>query len=124
MELVLELARKEPIVFATGRDVASYYERFCPSHPEIVFTQRDYLAGTRIMDKPINSGPSIGMEMEDYKAVFAHQETLPYYHYDYTETWTFRADDTSHRGIMRNRTGKPSGSPATERGWWRRFRKR
>lgn len=95
MELVLELARKEPIVFATGRDVASYYERFCPSHPEIVFTQRDYLAGTRIMDKPINSGPSIGMEMEDYKAVFAHQETLPYYHYDYTETWTFRADDTS-----------------------------
>ncbi len=95
MELVIDMARKEPIVFATGRDVAAYYERFCPVHPEIVFTQRDYLAGTRIMDKPVNSGPSIGMEMEDYKAVFAHLETLPYYHYDYTEPWSFKADDTS-----------------------------
>ena len=95
MEIVLETARKQPIVFATGRDVAAYYEKFCPVHPEIVFTQRDYLAGTRIMDKPVNSGPSIGMEMEDYKAVFAHLESLPYYHYDYTENWTYKADDTS-----------------------------
>lgn len=95
MEIVLDMAKKEPIVFATGRDVAAYYERFCPVHPEIVFTQRDYLAGTRIMDKPVNSGPSIGMEMEDYKAVFAHLDLLPYYHYDYTEVWSYKADDTS-----------------------------
>ncbi len=95
MSLILDLAARMPIVFATGRDVAAYYEKFCPVHPEIVFTQRDYLAGTRIMDKPINSGPSIGMEMEDYKAVFAHLDPLPYYHYDYREVWNFKTDDTS-----------------------------
>lgn len=95
MALILDFARKMPIVFATGRDVAAYYEKFCPVHPEIVFTQRDYLAGTRIMDKPVNSGPSIGMEMNDCKAVFAHLDPLPYYHYNYLEPWHFKADDTS-----------------------------
>ncbi len=93
MELVVELSRTQPIVFATGRDVAAYYEKFCPAAPELVFTQRDYLAGTRIMDKPINSGPSLGMELTDFKAVFAHLELLPYYHYDYLERWSYAADD-------------------------------
>ncbi len=93
MEIVIELSRTMPIVFATGRDVAAYVEKFNDVHPEAVYTQRDYLAGTRIMDKPVNSGPSIGMEMADFKAVFEHLEPLPYYHYDYLETWTFAADD-------------------------------
>ena len=94
LELVLEEAKHNPVVFATGHDVAAYYEKFLPAHPEVVFTQRDYLAGTRIMDKPVNSGPSIGMEMHDYKAVFAHLEALPFYHYDYREVWHYRADDS------------------------------
>ncbi len=93
MELVIEAAKTLPIVFATGRDVALYYEKFLNAHPEVVYTQRDYLAGTRIMDKPVNSGPSIGMEMKDYKAVFAHLEPLPFYHYDYLEEWQYAADD-------------------------------
>ena len=95
LELVLEAAKRHPVVFATGRDVALYYERHQLAQPEAVFTQRDYLAGTRIMDKPVNSGPSIGMEMHAYKAVFAHLEPLPFYHYDYLEPWHYRADDTA-----------------------------
>lgn len=83
------------VVFATGRDVAAWYERFCTSAPESVFTQRDYLAGARIMDKPIDSGPSVGMEMRDYKACFEHLAPLPYYHYDYTIPWHFAAADTT-----------------------------
>ena len=94
MELIIEAAKELPIVFATGRDVALYYEELQISHPEVVYTQRDYLAGTRIMDKPVNSGPSIGMEMQPYKAVFAHLEPLPFYHYDYLEEWRYAADDT------------------------------
>ena len=83
------------VVFATGRDVAAWYERFCTSAPENVFTQRDYLAGARIMDKPIDSGPSIGMEMRDYKACFSHLEPIAYYHYDYTIPWHFATADTT-----------------------------
>ena len=83
------------VVFATGRDVAAWYARFCPSAPESVFTQRDYLAGARIMDKPVDSGPTVGMEMRDYKACFAHLSPLPYYHYDYTVPWSFATADTS-----------------------------
>lgn len=83
------------IVFATASDVADWYKRFCPAPPENVFTQRDYLAGTRIMDKPIDSGPSVAMEMADYKACFDHLSPLPFYHYDYTIPWRFKAADTS-----------------------------
>ena len=83
------------VVFATASDVADWYRRFCPAYPESVFTQRDYLAGTRIMDKPIDSGPSIGMEMKDYKTCFAHLSPLPHYHYDYTIPWHFKAADTT-----------------------------
>lgn len=93
MERIIELAKNQPLVFATAADVAEYYKRFRPRPRPAVFTQRDYLAGTRIMDKPINSGPSIGMEMEDFKAVFAHLESLPYYHYDYNEKWQYAYDD-------------------------------
>ena len=95
LELVLKEAKQHPVVFATGRDVALYYERHLAVQPEVVFTQRDYLAGTRIMDKPVNSGPSIGMEMRDYKAVFAHLDPLPFYHYDYRREWRYRASDTA-----------------------------
>ena len=83
------------VVFATASDVADWFKRFRPTPSENVFTQRDYLAGTRIMDKPIDSGPSIGMEMKDYKACFAHLEPLPFYHYDYTIPWHFKAADTT-----------------------------
>ena len=83
------------IVFATAKDVAAWYGRHCADYPESVFTQRDYLGGTRIMDKPIDSGPSVGMEMRDYKACFAHLAPLPFYHYDYTIPWHFKAADTS-----------------------------
>ena len=83
------------LVFATAKDVADWFGRFCPEIPESVFAQRDYLAGARIMDKPIDSGPSIGMEMRKYKACFAHLSPLPYYHYDYTIPWRFAAADTS-----------------------------
>ncbi len=93
MERIIALAKEQPIVFATASDVAAYYEKFQPRPRPAVFTQRDYLAGTRIMDKPINSGPSIGMEMDDFKAVFAHLEPLPHYHYDYTRPWQFAYDD-------------------------------
>ncbi len=94
LERILEAAKEHKVVFATARDVAAYYERHHPHAPDAVWTQRDYLAGTRIMGKPINSGPSIGMEMQDYKAVFAHRENLPFYFYDYTETWSFAFNDT------------------------------
>ena len=95
-EAMIDKARDgEKVVFATASDVAAWYERFCETPPEVVFTQRDYLAGTRIMDKPIDSGPSIGMEMKDYKACFAHLEPLPFYHYDYTIPWHFKAADTT-----------------------------
>ena len=83
------------VVFATASDVADWFKRFCPTPAENVFAQRDYLAGTRIMDKPIDSGPSIGMEMKDYKACFAHLSALPFYHYDYTIPWHFKAADTT-----------------------------
>ena len=83
------------IVFATASDVADWFKRFRPAPAENVFTQRDYLAGTRIMDKPIDSGPSVGMEMRDYKACFAHLEPLPFYHYDYTIPWHFKAADVT-----------------------------
>ena len=46
-------------------------------------TQRDYFVGSRIMNKPVNAGPSICMEMFDYKAVFSHLDPLPSVHYDY-----------------------------------------
>ena len=95
-EALIDKARNgAKIVFATASDVAAWYEKFCTTPPEVVFTQRDYLAGTRIMDKPIDSGPSIGMEMKDYKACFAHLEPLPFYHYDYTIPWHFKAADTT-----------------------------
>ena len=95
-EAMIDKARDgEKVVFATASDVAAWYERFRETPPEVVFTQRDYLAGTRIMDKPIDSGPSIGMEMKDYKACFAHLEPLPFYHYDYTIPWHFKAADTT-----------------------------
>lgn len=93
LELLVEAARERNLVFATGRDVALYFEARRSGCPENVFTQRDYLAGTRIMDKPVDSGPSIGMEMTEYKAVFAHLSPLPFYHYDYRERWNFRAGD-------------------------------
>ena len=48
LELVLEAAKRHPVVFATGRDVALYYERHQLAQPEAVFTQRDYLAGTQV----------------------------------------------------------------------------
>ena len=83
------------VVFATASDVADWYRRFLPAYPESVFTQRDYLAGACIMDKPVDSGPSVGMEMRDYKACFAHLSSLPFYHYDYTIPWHFKAADTS-----------------------------
>jgi hypothetical protein len=93
MERLILSAKDAAIVFATAKDVAAYYERHFDSVPEAVWTQRDYLAGTRIMGKPINSGPSIGMEMTDYKAVFEHQKNLPYYFYDYTVQWDFAYND-------------------------------
>lgn len=83
------------VVFSTAKDVADWFEKFCPDLPESVFTQRDYLAGTRIMDKPVDSGPSIGMEMQLYKACFDHLSPLPFYHYDYTIPWHFKAADTT-----------------------------
>ena len=83
------------IVFAAAADVAAWYERFLVHPPDSVFAQRDYLAGTRIMGKPIDSGPSVGMEMAAYKACFAHLCNLPFYHYDYTVPWHFPAADTS-----------------------------
>jgi len=92
-QLAIDLARTQKIVFANGTDVAKYYAVHHASAPEVVFTQRDYLAGTRIMDKPVDSGPSIGMEMKLYKACFDHLSPLPYYHYDYTIPWHFKAAD-------------------------------
>ena len=92
-QLAIDLAKTEKIVFATGTDVAKYYAVHHASAPEVVFTQRDYLAGTRIMDKPVDSGPSIGLEMKLYKACFDHLSPLPYYHYDYTIPWHFKAAD-------------------------------
>ena len=88
MALILDLAKKLPIIFANGRDVAAYYEKFCPASPEIVMTQRDYFVGSRIMNKPVNAGPSICMEMFDYKAVFSHLDPLPSVHHDYIEAAT------------------------------------
>lgn len=95
-ELAIDKAKNGgKVVFATASDVADWFKRFRPAPSENVFTQRDYLAGTRIMDKPIDSGPSIGMEMMDYKACFAHLEPLPFYHYDYTIPWHFKAADAT-----------------------------
>ena len=94
LERILEAAKHHKIVFATASDVAGYYKRLHTHAPDAVWTQRDYLAGTRIMGKSINSGPSIGMELRDYKAVFSHRENLPFYFYDYSEFWSFAFNDT------------------------------
>jgi hypothetical protein len=93
IERVIELAKVCPVVFSTARDVAAYYERHCENYQPAVFTQRDYHVGTRMMNKPVNVGPSIGMEMPDYKAVFKHGSVLPTYHYDYNEQWSYVYDD-------------------------------
>jgi hypothetical protein len=95
IEELISAAREYPLVFATARDVADYYTRHCESFPETVFVQRDYHAGSRMMDKPANAGPSLAMEMHDFKAVFAHAMPLPAYHYDYLEPWEYRFDDTN-----------------------------
>ena len=95
-EMAIDAARDgAKLVFATASDVADWFRLFRERPPESVFTQRDYLAGTRIMDKPIDSGPSVGMEMREYKACFAHLEPMPFYHYDYTVPWHFGAADTT-----------------------------
>lgn len=95
-ELAIDKAKNGgKVVFATASDVADWFKRFRQTPSENIFAQRDYLAGTRIMDKPIDSGPSIAMEMADYKACFAHLQTLPFYHYDYTIPWHFKAADTT-----------------------------
>lgn len=92
-EIALELAKRRNVVFATARDVASWYERRQPASPETCFALRDYWTGSRQMDKACNTGPMISCELKDLKAVFAHLDSLPYYHYDYTVPWSFEARD-------------------------------
>lgn len=94
-EIAVELAKKNNVVFATARDVASWYRRFEPSAPETCFALRDYWTGSRQMDKPVNVGVTIACEMRDWKAAFSHLEPLAHYHYDYTIPWSFAARDTT-----------------------------
>lgn len=95
LEALIELARTEKVVFATGRDVRKYFERHLPQHPETAFRQRDNWIGCTVNGKPGQAGDSLVIERRDYKAVVRDGELLPFFYYDYRVDWEFGTQDTN-----------------------------
>lgn len=93
LEALVDFAKTEKLVFATGNDVLAYYDRHQPRHPETAFRQRDYWVGVTVNNKPGQAGDSVVLERHDYKAVVREGELLPFFHYNYRVKWNFDTRD-------------------------------
>lgn len=89
LEILIELSRTVPLVFATSRDVRAYYDRHVPVLPDRILLQRDTWAGARTMGKPGVAPDSVVIERGRYKALICDGEPLAMFHYDYTQTWNY-----------------------------------
>ncbi|MDF3059105.1 MAG: hypothetical protein K0R17_3320 [Rariglobus sp.] len=90
---LIELAKKERLVFATSTDVRAYHDRHVPGLAERVFRQRDNWVGVTINDKPGQAGDSVVIERGAYKALVREKANLPYFYYDYRRPWDFATGD-------------------------------
>lgn len=93
LNALIDLSRREKLVFATGSDVLAYYDRHQPAIPESAFRQRDHWVGVTVNSKPGQAGDSVVLERRDYKAVIREGELLPFFHYDYRVKWSFATRD-------------------------------
>jgi hypothetical protein len=89
IQALISLAADQPMVFATSRNVLSYYERHIETIPERILHQRDIWAGARTMGKPGVVEDCVVLERADYKAVIRDGNPLPWMHYDYQLPWHY-----------------------------------
>lgn len=91
---LIELSTREKLAFATSSDVRAYYDRHVRGAlASRVFRQRDSWSGVTVNGKPGEAGDSVVIECDNYKALIRENSALPFFYYDYRQTWTFSPRD-------------------------------
>jgi hypothetical protein len=103
LEYAAQKAADMPLVFSTGPAVTAYFRRHYKATPETVCYQQDYFGGLTNLGKPPSYPDTLEIEGPQFKSLIKAPDTLPYYHYDYGETWDY--PDWGNESLPRNDNG-------------------